>query len=311
LASAEATLVNLKAPTRKERLDGLRAVLDELDARTRDRERDLARFTRLVEVDRTAPPRRLEEIRLELDLLKAQRAAAQARLDEAVNGPTPTEIALAEARVTEARTMLATAELDLKDTLVLAPFDGVITRRFKGLGDYVAGVPFVDVLELIGTTELEAELHLPEAFLTLMTPGKTRLRLKAQALEKELDLAVTQVVPRVNAQEGTFPVRADVPPAQRGGLTPGTFVTAEFQFERTESDVIVPLRAVFEESKDYYVVVAEEEKMLRRRVATSHRLTEGIVVKSGLRAGEKVVLGLKTLPRDGTPLPAELRSSQR
>ena len=59
LASAQAALENLKAPTRKEKLDVLRTALAELDARLADRQRDEARFRRLVEVDKTMPLKRL------------------------------------------------------------------------------------------------------------------------------------------------------------------------------------------------------------------------------------------------------------
>jgi multidrug efflux pump subunit AcrA (membrane-fusion protein) len=164
LGSAQAALDNLKAPTRKERVDVLRAALAELDSRIKDRERDEARYRRLVEVDHTVPVKRLEEVQLELGVLRIGRMAAQAKLDEALAGPTPTEIAVAEAKIRQEQAALATAKLDLNDTVITAPFDAAITRRWKSLGDYVAGAPFVEVLELTTVDSLEADLRLPEAY---------------------------------------------------------------------------------------------------------------------------------------------------
>jgi len=306
LASAEAALENLRAPTRKERLDVLRAAIAELDARIKDRQRDEERFRRLVEVDQTMPVKRLEEVQLELDLLKTQRTAAQARLDEALAGPTRTEIALAEAQVKEAQTLLASAELNLRDTVIVAPFDAVITRRMKSLGDYVAGAPFVEVLELTTVDRLEAELSLPEAYAPYVTAGDTRLTLRSPLLDRDLPLTVSRVIPEIDARQGTFAFRVAIPPERRGGLVPGTFVTAVMALDNRTESVILPQKAVLVDSDTASVMVAAEGKMVRRRVELGDRLTEGVIVKSGLKPGENIVVGPPELLKDGAPLPKYL-----
>jgi HlyD family secretion protein len=307
LDSAEAALANLKAPTRKERLDVFHTALAEVDARISDRQREEARYRRLVEVDHTMPVKKLEEVQLELEVLKAQREAAQARLDEAKAGPTQTEIAVAEAKVKEARTLLATAQLDRDDTTVAAPFDAVITRRMKGLGDYVAGAPFVEVLELTTVDRLEADLRLPEAYLSQVVPGKTHLVLRSPLLPKGLELAVTRIIPDIDVQQGTFAFRAAISPAQRGALVSGAFVTAAMDFTDQSEGVLLPQRAVRTEGGKTCVFVAAGDKMVRRAVELGDRLTEGVIVRSGVRPDERVVVGPAELIQDGAPLPESLR----
>jgi len=311
LGSAQAALDNLKAPTRKERLDVLRNSLAELDSRIKDRERDEARYRRLVEVDHTVPVKRLEEVQLELLVLRIQRLAAQAKLDEALAGPTRTEIAVAEAKVKEAQTALAAAQLDLKDTAITAPFDAVITRRMKSLGDYVAGAPFVEVLELTTVDRLEAELRLPEAYFAQVVPGKTRVALRSLLLKNALDLAVTRVIPDIEVQQGTFAFRVAIPPEQRDGLVPGAFVTATLKLGDQSEGVILPQRAVLTDGSKAFVLVAADGKMVHRTVELGDRLTEGIVVRSGVRPGEQVVVGPPELLKDGAPLPESLLSEKK
>lgn len=306
LGSAQAALDNLKAPTRKERLDVLRTVLAELDTHIKDRERDEARFRRLVEVDHTMPVKRLEEVVLELSLRRTQRTAAQAKLDEALAGPTPTEIAVAEAKIRQEQAALAAARLDLNDVVVTAPFDAVITRRWKSLGDYVAGAPYVEVIELTTIDHLEADLRLPEAYFPQLAPGKTHLTLRSLLLKNELDLIVTRLVPDIEVQQGTFAFRVAIPPDLRGGLVPGAFVTATLKLADHSEGVILPLRAVLYNSTKPVVMVASEGKMHRRPVELGDRLTENIIVRSGVQPGESVVVGPPEELKDGAPLPAYL-----
>jgi HlyD family secretion protein len=308
--SARAALENLKAPTRPERIDVLRTAIAELDARIADREREEARYRRLVEVDKTMPVKRLEEVVLELGLLRVQRKAAQARLAEAETGPTKTEIALAEARVKEAQAGMDTATLDVNDADVKAPFDGVITKRWKGLGDYVSAMPFIEILELTTVDRLEADLRLPEAFLPHVVPGRTRVALRSPLLASDLDLPVARIVPDVDAQMGTFGFRVAIPPDRRGGLAPGAFVTAALALEGTAGGVILPLRALGTDGGKTVVWVAENGKMVRREIEAGDRLTEGVVVKSGVRSGERVVVGPADQLKDGATLPEYLRSEK-
>ncbi len=308
---AQAALENLKAPTRKERLDVLRTGIAELDSRIKDREHDEARYRRLVEVERAVPMKNLEVVQLELTVLKTQRLAAQARLEEALAGPTPTEIAVAEARVKEAETALAAAQIDVRDTVVKAPFDAVITRRAKGLGDYVAAAPFIEVLELTTVDRLEAELRLPEAYFAQVVPGKTRLALRSLLLPKDLDLTATRIVPEINVQQGTFAFRAAIPPEQRGGLVPGAFVTASLRFDGLSDGLILPQRAVLHNAGKPFVLIASGGKMVRRDIVLGDRLTESVIVRSGIGPDDKVIVGPADQLKDGAPLPAPLLQDKK
>jgi len=268
------------------------ATAAEFEARLQDRVKDQERFERLVNVDQTVALKRLEEVQLAVASLKQQWAAGQAR-------------------VKEARAALDAAQLDLHDSVVQAPFDGVITQRLKGLGDYVSGAPLVEVLELTTVDRLEAELRLPEAYLPLVVPGKTRVMLGSPILKNELDLPVTRVVPVVESTHGTFVFRVAIPPEQRNGLVPGLFLTGRLLLAGATEEVLVPLRALLSAGDQPAVMVAVEGKMVRRAVTLGSRLTEGVVIRSGLRAGEKVVIGPAEMLKDGAPLPEALKTPDR
>lgn len=306
LKSAKAALENLLAGTREERLEQLRQDLAALDARIADRQRDRERFTRLVEQDKTLPARRLEEVVTELAVLEAQRKAAQARLREAQTGATPTEIAMARARVGEAETALKAAEDDLRDSVVRAPFDGAITRRFRSVGDYLTAMPPTDVLEIVVPERLEAELRLPEAYLPAVEAGRTQVRLNSPLLPGPLAATVTRVIDEVDPARGTFAARVAIAADQRHRLVPGAFVTAEVVLGAGAGGAVIPLAAVVEENGAAFVFVAEKGRMARRQIQLGDRLTEAVIVRAGVAPGDKVVIGPAGSLQDGAPLPESL-----
>jgi len=307
---AEANLANLTAPTREERLDQLRQALAELGARMADKQRDEDRYRRLVEEEKTLPAKRLEEVQTELSVLKALRKGAESRLREAENGPTKTEIAVGEARVHEAEAALKTAQSDLRDSTVTAPFDGLITRRMKSPGDYVASAPHTDVMELISLDQLEAQLRVPEAYYSAVQAGKTPVTFHSSLLKGELTLPVGRVVSQIDPATGTFVVRVPIPADQRNGVVPGVFVSAGLAVEPADGGVIVPLRAIVADDGESVVFVAENGRMVRRAVEVSDRMTESAVVRSGLSAGQRVVVGPVEALVDGAPLPAQATRPQ-
>jgi multidrug efflux pump subunit AcrA (membrane-fusion protein) len=306
LKLAEAQRADLKAWERPERREALRATLAEIGARLAENRRDEDRFKRLVEVDKTMPVKRLEELQLQHQVLEAQRRAAQARLDEAEKGPTPTQLAVAEAQVNQAQAHLESALQDLKDTVIRAPYDGVITRRFRSPGDYAANAPFIEVLELTSVDLLEAELRLPEKFYPRVAPGAPVL-LRSPLLGADLTLPVARLIPEVDPLQGTFAFRVRVPPEQRGKLTPGSFLQGVLELGGDGEGAVLPQRAVLIQEGQAAVFVVEGNRMKRRAVELGDRLTEGVIVRRGLKPGERVVLGPSAALKDGQELPANLK----
>jgi RND family efflux transporter MFP subunit len=161
-------------------------------------------------------------------------------------------------------------------------------------------------LELVAIDKLEVELRVSEAYFNAVQVGKTQVVLHSALLKDDLAVPVTRIVGQIDQAQGTFPLRIVIPPERRDRLVPGAFVTAEILLEN-DGQVIVPLRAVVHKDGNNAVFVAQEGKMLRRQVVLGDRLTEGIVVKSGLKPGQKVLVGPSEAMKDGQKLPDYLK----
>ena len=155
------------------------------------------------------PRKELEDIRDQVLRLRASLAAQTA------------ELARAEQEV-------KLREQELKDTQILAPFNGTVTEIFIHKGESLRPID-TPVLQLVGLDQLFAELRLPSNFVS-----KIRLRqiVKVQ-VEGEwmgrtgaIDGEITYINPTVDAASRTFKVKVGIP--ARGPVRPGMLVEAKF-----------------------------------------------------------------------------------
>ncbi|MFL6200802.1 MAG: HlyD family secretion protein [Thermoanaerobaculia bacterium] len=157
--AAQAALAELESGSRREEIAQARAALAVAEERRQDAERDLGRTRRLFEggaVSREA----LDKAQVGLDVARAQRtqAAEQLRLVEA--GPRQERKAAARAQVSQAEAAVQGVEATLSNTVLTAPFDGVVTVRHREPGEVVpAGSP---VLTLMDPRSRYVRIYIPE-----------------------------------------------------------------------------------------------------------------------------------------------------
>ena len=144
----------------------------------------------------------------------------------------------AKATVTKAETGLSVAKKNFADSEVRAPFDGVITHKYKDAGDYVGpGVPVFamddpNVYELCISLNAERYAKVAEGTTEILLPGTNGTTVAAK---------VTYKSPRVNPATRTFEIRATI--AKTAALAPGMIVDCEVVFARRRSQA-VPTTAV-------------------------------------------------------------------
>jgi RND family efflux transporter MFP subunit len=154
--------------------------------------------------------------------LRRQNVVSADRLDAA-----STAHRMAEAKLERARAELATAEQDLRDTTVVAPYDGVITRRALDEGALVRAMPGVGgaIVELQKVDTVVAVVHVPEVALPSIRPGMTAV-VRIDGLGREYKTTVTIVNDQVDTSAHTVELRLRLP---NPGLAikPGLFVEVE------------------------------------------------------------------------------------
>lgn len=129
-----AALEELRAGTRSEQLDAVRA---EVDGAIKEQEFRIAAWNRVSTLARRdlAPQESLDEARAARDAAVAALAAVRARLRELEAGPRPESIRQAEAGLRGARAVVRQREIALERLTVTAPVPGILDRYLLEVGE--------------------------------------------------------------------------------------------------------------------------------------------------------------------------------
>jgi membrane fusion protein (multidrug efflux system) len=216
----------------------------------------------------------------EYDQRKTQVEAARQQLESAKNGAEQQYQALqaARARVTLARKAAS-------DTVVRAPFAGVVVERMVSTGDYVTRG--MKVAQVVRVMPLRIALTVPEQFVADVTVGQT-VSFSVDAFSgRTFEGRVRYVSPSLRAEQRALTVEAVVPNTN-GELKPGMFATALIQQPKKVQAVVVPAAAVRVVSGTSRVFVIAGDRAEERLVTTGQVLDQLVEISSGLSRGEKV-----------------------
>jgi membrane fusion protein, multidrug efflux system len=96
--------------------------------------------------------------------------------------------------------------------------------------------------------------------------------------------------PQVDQQTDTLIMRATVPNPDRT-LSDGQFVTAIIRERREESKLVIPQAALQVDQSGYYALVVDgQHKVEQRRLKTGPNLDTDVVITSGVKEGDKVIV---------------------
>jgi HlyD family secretion protein len=147
VAAARAALDELEHGSRSEEVARARAAAEAARERLADAERDAERARTLL-AGAAVAREVLDKALLGLEVARAQRTQTEAELELVEKGPRPERIAAARAQLSQAQAALAAAETALADTLLNAPFAGLVTVRHRQPGEVVAaGAPVLTVMD--------------------------------------------------------------------------------------------------------------------------------------------------------------------
>jgi membrane fusion protein, multidrug efflux system len=229
-----------------------------------------------------------------LELTKHQQVVSQAVVDQ-----NKAALDSARAKIMQVRAALTQAEVNLDYTDVRSPIDGRIGRTAYTVGNLVnpssgvlATIVSQDptyVLFPVSVRDLEiirAARREPDGEL-----AKIEIRVRLSNGQDYAHPGVWNLTdPQVDQQTDTLTMRGIVPNPERL-LVDGQFVTAVIRERREQPRLVVPQSALQIDQSGYYVLVVDgEHKVEQRRIGTGPNRDTDVVVTSGLREGEHVIV---------------------
>ncbi|MBX3707083.1 MAG: efflux RND transporter periplasmic adaptor subunit [Pseudomonadales bacterium] len=240
---------------------------------------------------------RLDVVRAELELkqkrfVRARSLVARNLLSQEQFELTETDVAVAQAQLRSAEAALATAEQQLGDTIVHAPFDGTITGRFADEGVYMSNRFSMGgqsaVVELAEAHIVAGIMQAPEAVLSRLRLGQRALLYVGESSpprETEVFIINDRVDPATRMAEFRLPVRND-----DYAIKPGQFVRAEVLTGKTTA-LTLPRSTIRETQGQKFVVLVDGQSTERRNVQVRDLNTDDVEVLAGLKEGDLVLLG--------------------
>ena len=204
-----------------------------------------------------------------------------------------------QAKVLQTKAALTQAEVNLDYTDIRSPIDGRIGRTAYTVGNLVN--PASGVLATIVSQDPIYVLF-PVSVRDLDTIREARrkedgglakidIRIRLPSGKEYAHSGVWNLTdPQVDPQTDTLIMRATIPNPERT-LTDGQFVTAIIRERQEAPRLVVPQSALQVDQSGYYVlVVNDQHKVDQRRVQTGPQRGIDVVVTSGVKEGEKVIV---------------------
>ncbi|MEL7356404.1 MAG: efflux RND transporter periplasmic adaptor subunit [Cyanobacteria bacterium J06560_6] len=279
------------------------------DARSRLQlsESDLARTQSLYDqgaVSRSDLDRAISENRSAaagIDQAIARIDEAEQRLIDQQDGNDAETIAQAEARLTRAQGQLQAVEVQLSDTEVRAPFDGIVTQRFASEGAFVTPTATAsDVTSATSTaiiaiaSGLEVIAEVPEADISKISVGQS-VEVQADAyLEETFEGEVRLIAPEAIEQQNVtvFQVRVQLLTGI-AQLRSNMNTNVTFLGDRLEEALVIPAVAVITQGGESGVLVPGENGRAEfEPVVLGAPTGDRIQILDGLDEGDLVFIDL-------------------
>jgi HlyD family secretion protein len=298
LAAAGANLNKVIAGNRSQDIAQAQANLNKVQATYRQAAEDLRRNQQLQAAGAISQ-QALSLARSTHDSAKAQVEQAQQALNLLKTGSRPEDIAQARAQVMAAQGAVAIAQRNIDDTVIRAPFAGIIARKYADPGAFVtpttAGSAVTSatsssILALASTNEIVAQVA--EASIAQIRVGQIAM-IKVDAYSgKTFEGKVTQVATQSLVQQNvtSFEVKVAVADSQRL-LHQGMNVAIDFKAGELNQVLIVPTASIVQQKAVQGVFVAKKDgDPVFITIVVGTTVNDKTEVKSGLTGNERVLL---------------------
>ena len=246
--------------------------------------------------------------------LMATKAISKREYDERASA-----LRIAEGNMKAARGGVDSAKLNLEYTDVVAPISGKVSRAEITAGNTVnagSGAPVLTRIVSLSPIYISFEVD-EQTFLShIQTYSSDALK----QIPVQIGLANQKDTPmpatihsfdnQLNVTSGTIRVRA-VNENVDGRLVPGLFARVRIGTPQAEKHLLISDRAIGTDQSKKYVFVINDKNLAEYREVTLGSVVDGLrVVRTGLNAGEKVIISGLMRVRPGAPVQPELVDMQ-
>jgi RND family efflux transporter MFP subunit len=174
---------------------------------------------------------------------------------------------------------------------VVAPFDGVVTRRNVDVGTLVQAdaTSGTFMFTLDRSNVLRIQLFVPQDAAIGVKPGIDAIVRIPEMPGRTFPSTVTRIADALDPASRTLLTEIDLPNPNHE-LSPGMYCTVELKVPRKTPSLIVPAGAIVFDADGLHVLVVENGVVHSRKITEVRDLGTEVEVSDGVKAGDQVVL---------------------
>ena len=237
---------------------------------------------------------------------------AQQELDDSLakDKESEAQISADEAALSEAQNQLDVVLASQKQytalsdyTNIVAPFDGVVTKRYGDTGALVqagtsSSTQAMPVVRVAETDVLRLILPVPESAVPDVHLGNT-VQVHVSALNRNFEGKVARFADAVDSETRTMHTEVDVK-NDGGKLVQGMYAEVSLVLAHKAATLTVPIQAVVRNGQEATVLVVNAQNRLEeRKVELGMESTRWVEVVSGLKENDRVLIGSRSEYRVG------------
>jgi RND family efflux transporter MFP subunit len=280
-----------------------------------------SRGVALARAEAAAAASALQETRVrireaQLDYDRADRLARSEIASRADSDRARAQLDAARARLAAQQDQLATAQRQidlqnqtLEDTIIRAPFDGVVVSKDAQPGEMISpvsaggGFTRTGIGTIVDMASLEIEVDVNEAYINRVHPGQRVEAVLDAYPEWRIPAHVITAVPTADRQKATVKVRIALDQKDQRVLpdmgVKVSFITDQPTTTQASTVVEIPKTAVRRDGEQDIVFVVKDDKAERRAVKVESAEGANARVASGLSEGENVIVEAPPELKDG------------
>ena len=206
----------------------------------------------------------------------------------------------ADAAMKVAQANFDAASTRLSYSRIVAPFDGIIIKRFLDPGALVTASSST-LFMLMNLDNVKIIVNIPEKVVPYVYQVHTALVTLDALPGKEFTGKVTRFSDAIDLSTRTMAIQIEI--ANRSHvIKPGMFATVQITLAEHQNAVTVPTNALLKDENGQYIFVLEEKKVKRIRVQTGVEQVERTEILSGLTGDETIITVGQQFVKDGGPV---------
>ena len=284
LARIDASNVEKSLQLAEAQRESARRALDEINVNFEQAEREFRRATQLAASKIASQS--------DLDRAEAEAKSLQARLERQ------------KADVTVAEREVALWKQQMDDTIIRAPFTGIVTSKNAQPGEMISpmsagGFTRTGICTIVDMTSLEIEVDVSESYINRVQSGQPVEATLDAYPEWRIPAKVIAIIPTADRQKATVKVRvgfekmdARILPAMstKVAFQNAAEIAASSSTGKARGGMSIPKSAVRQRDGRDVVWVVRDGRVERRAVTVGATQGNEAAIASGLSGGEKVVV---------------------